>query len=67
PSVALLADLWSDWPRAMATVTANPARAAGLADRGRIEPGARADLIRFRMTGKTPVLRETHVQGRRVA
>jgi alpha-D-ribose 1-methylphosphonate 5-triphosphate diphosphatase len=26
-------------------VTAGPARAAGLDDRGRIEPGARADLV----------------------
>ncbi|MDO5529178.1 MAG: alpha-D-ribose 1-methylphosphonate 5-triphosphate diphosphatase [Paracoccus sp. (in: a-proteobacteria)] len=67
PSAALLAQLWDDWPRAIASVTVNPADAAGLADRGRIAVGARADLIRFRLVGGTPVLRETHVQGRRVA
>ncbi|WP_126975971.1 alpha-D-ribose 1-methylphosphonate 5-triphosphate diphosphatase [Frigidibacter oleivorans] len=62
-----LGDLWGDLARGMATVTAAPARATGLADRGRIEPGARADLIRFRRLGDTPILRGTWVQGRRVA
>ena len=63
-----LGDLWGDLARGIATVTAAPAAATGLADRGRIEPGARADLIRFRrLDDGTPVLRETWVQGRRVA
>jgi N-acetylglucosamine-6-phosphate deacetylase len=31
-------------PDALATVTATPARVLGLADRGRLEPGARADV-----------------------
>ena len=62
----ILARLWDDLPRALATVTANPARAAGLADRGRLEPGLRADLIRFGMLDATPVLRETWVRGLRV-
>ena len=66
-AAAMLAGLWRDWPRAMACVTATPARAAGLSDRGRLTPGARADLIRFRLFGETPALRETWVQGRRVA
>ncbi|WP_142848215.1 alpha-D-ribose 1-methylphosphonate 5-triphosphate diphosphatase [Telmatospirillum sp. J64-1] len=34
-------DLGAAW----ALVSANPAQAAGLADRGRIQPGARADLV----------------------
>jgi len=34
-----------DLPRAAAVVASNPARAAGLADRGRIAPGLRADLV----------------------
>ena len=63
----LLADLWDDLPRAMATVTATPAAAVWLDDRGRIAPGLRADLIRFSMVDDTPILRETWVQGRRVA
>ncbi|MDO5606304.1 MAG: alpha-D-ribose 1-methylphosphonate 5-triphosphate diphosphatase [Paracoccus sp. (in: a-proteobacteria)] len=67
PSAALLADLWDDWPRAMACVTATPALAAGLTDRGALVPGLRADLIRFRMVAGTPALRETWVRGERVA
>ncbi len=66
-AAALLAGIWGDWPRAMACVTATPAAAAGLADRGRIAPGLRADLIRFRLVGGTPVLRQTWVKGTRVA
>ncbi|AXC51022.1 alpha-D-ribose 1-methylphosphonate 5-triphosphate diphosphatase [Paracoccus suum] len=66
-SANVLADLWDDLPRAIATVTATPAAAAGLADRGHIAPGMRADLIRFRRMGGNAVLRETWVQGRRVA
>ncbi|TKW67640.1 MAG: alpha-D-ribose 1-methylphosphonate 5-triphosphate diphosphatase [Paracoccus denitrificans] len=66
-AAAMLADTWDDWPRAMACVTATPARAAGLGDRGAIQPGLRADLIRFRLVGNTPALRETWVEGKRVA
>lgn len=66
-AAAMLASIWDDWPRAMACVTATPAQAAGLTDRGTIAPGLRADLIRFRLLGGTPALRETWVQGRRVA
>ena len=62
----LLARIWDDLPRAIATVTRNPASAAGLADRGVLAPGLRADLIRFRMLDDTPVLRETWVRGARV-
>ena len=62
----VLAAIWEDLPRAMATVTASPARAADLKDRGRLEVGLRADLIRFRMCDDTPVLRETWVRGLRV-
>lgn len=62
----ILARIWDDLPRAMATVTANPAAASGLSDRGRLEPGLRADLIRFAMMDDIPVMRETWVRGRRV-
>lgn len=51
----------------VATVTAAPAAAAGLTDRGRLAPGARADVIRFTTSGGAPILRGTWVQGRRVA
>ena len=62
----ILSRIWDDLPRAMATVTSTPALAAGLTDRGRLAPGYRADLIRFRMLGQVPVMRETWVRGRRV-
>jgi alpha-D-ribose 1-methylphosphonate 5-triphosphate diphosphatase len=66
-SAVRLGTIWNDLARGIATVTAAPAAAAGLADRGRLEVGARADLIRFRLLGETPVMRETWVSGQRVA
>ncbi|WP_244868104.1 alpha-D-ribose 1-methylphosphonate 5-triphosphate diphosphatase [Vannielia litorea] len=62
-----LARLWDDLPRAVATVTATPARATGLADRGRIAPGLKADLLRVSLLGETPVIRAVWSHGRRVA
>lgn len=62
-----LAQLWDDLPRGMATITSTPAKAAGLADRGRLAPGLRADLIRFRQHQGAAILRETWVEGARVA
>ena len=62
----ILARIWDDLPRAITTVTANPAEAAALTDRGRIAPGLRADLIRFRLMDDTPVIRATWVRGERV-
>jgi len=45
-SAFLLADLWDDVPRAIATVNANRAEAAVLRDRGRIVEGLHGDLVR---------------------
>ncbi|MFG1351190.1 alpha-D-ribose 1-methylphosphonate 5-triphosphate diphosphatase [Xanthobacter autotrophicus] len=53
-------------PNAMALVTRNPAQMAGLADRGRLAAGLRADLLRFRMVDTTPVVRQVMVDGERV-
>jgi len=50
----------------LARVSANPARAAGLADRGRLEVGLRADVIRFRQIGAAAALKGAWVQGERV-
>ena len=36
-------------PQAVATVSHHPAQATGLADRGRIAPGLRADLVHVRL------------------
>ncbi|WP_353216036.1 alpha-D-ribose 1-methylphosphonate 5-triphosphate diphosphatase [Sandarakinorhabdus sp.] len=57
---------------AMATVTVNPARIAGLTDRGLIAPGMRADLVqvhraRSAMGGGWPVPRSVWVKGVRAA
>ena len=62
-----LGQRWGDMARGIATVTDAPARAAGLADRGRIAPGLRADLLRFRLIGGMAVTRGLWVEGDRVA
>lgn len=54
-------------PQALATVTANPARAAGLGDRGVLAAGRRADIVRVHVAGGVPVVREVWREGRRVA
>ncbi len=53
-------------PAAIGLVTAQPADALGFADRGRIAPGLRADLVRLSLVGGVPVIRAIWVQGRRV-
>jgi alpha-D-ribose 1-methylphosphonate 5-triphosphate diphosphatase len=54
-------------PRAVATVSATPAKAAGLTDRGAIEVGLRADIVRVGVAGTMPVPRATYLEGRRIA
>jgi alpha-D-ribose 1-methylphosphonate 5-triphosphate diphosphatase len=54
-------------PRAIAMVTATPARSVGLADRGRIAAGLRADLVRVHRQAGVPVVRAVWREGRRVA
>ncbi|HUH76058.1 MAG TPA: alpha-D-ribose 1-methylphosphonate 5-triphosphate diphosphatase, partial [Devosia sp.] len=54
-------------PQALATVTRNPANAAGLTDRGEIAIGKRADLVRVKLVGNLPVVRGVWRQGQRVS
>ena len=54
-------------PQALATVTSNPAKAAGLDDRGVIAIGKRADLVRVKVVGGLPVVRGAWRQGIRVS
>ena len=55
-------------PEAVATITDVPARMCRLHDRGRIEPGLRADLARVRAhDGLPPVVRQVWRAGERVA
>lgn len=60
-----LATLWDDLPRAIATVTHNPAKAAGLSDRGVLQTGARGDVLRVREVNGTPLLRGVWSRGER--
>src|SRR3978361_2397689 len=52
---------------AVRTVTKTPAEAVGLADRGEIAVGKRADLIRVHVARDVPVVRSVWREGRRVA
>jgi alpha-D-ribose 1-methylphosphonate 5-triphosphate diphosphatase len=54
-------------PRAIATVSATPARRVGLEDRGVLAVGRRADLVRVRVAGDVVVVRGVWVGGERVA
>ncbi|WP_299399906.1 alpha-D-ribose 1-methylphosphonate 5-triphosphate diphosphatase [Pelagibius sp.] len=53
-------------PPAVAKVTSNPAQAAGLADRGRLSPGLKADLLRVAMIDDRPHVRTVFRDGKRV-
>jgi alpha-D-ribose 1-methylphosphonate 5-triphosphate diphosphatase len=54
-------------PAAIAMVTAHPAAMARLPDRGRLEPGLRADLVRVRIHQGQAVIRQVWRAGERVA
>jgi alpha-D-ribose 1-methylphosphonate 5-triphosphate diphosphatase len=56
-----------DLASAIRTVTKTPAEAVGLADRGEIEIGKRADLIRVHVARDVPVVRSVWREGHRVA
>lgn len=53
-------------PDAVRLVTKNPAQAVGFDDRGVIEVGKRADLVRVRVDEHIPVVRTVWREGRRV-
>lgn len=54
-------------PQAIAMVTKRPADAISLADRGEIDVGKRADLVRVRIDEHVPVVRSVWREGERVA
>jgi len=54
-------------PRAMATVSAEPARVVGLHDRGVVAPGLRADFVRVKMHHAMPIPCATYRAGKRIA
>lgn len=53
-------------PAAIAMITDHPARMAGLPDRGRLEPGMRADIVRVRLHETLPIVRQVWRAGERV-
>jgi alpha-D-ribose 1-methylphosphonate 5-triphosphate diphosphatase len=55
-----------DLPKAIKTVTKNPAEAADLKDRGDISIGKRADIVRVIATDEMPVVKHVWQQGERV-
>jgi alpha-D-ribose 1-methylphosphonate 5-triphosphate diphosphatase len=52
-------------PRAMSMVTWRVADLVGLDDRGHMKTGLRADVLRFRIVGETPIVRDVWSGGRR--
>jgi alpha-D-ribose 1-methylphosphonate 5-triphosphate diphosphatase len=62
----MLGDIWGNMARGIATVTAAPAEATGLHDRGHLQIGARADVVRVGRVGAAGAVRGVWVQGRRV-
>lgn len=62
----LAADRVCSWSQAVALVSTNPARLAGLADRASIEPGKRADLVAVGPRAGLPAVAQTWVAGRPV-
>jgi alpha-D-ribose 1-methylphosphonate 5-triphosphate diphosphatase len=55
-----------DLPRAIATVSLLPARAAGLDDRGEIRVGLRADLVQAQVHEGQTVIQQVWRQAKRV-
>jgi alpha-D-ribose 1-methylphosphonate 5-triphosphate diphosphatase len=57
-----------DWglPEAVKLITLNSARVAGLKDRGVLEEGKRADLIRVREHQRTPIIQGVWREGRQI-
>jgi alpha-D-ribose 1-methylphosphonate 5-triphosphate diphosphatase len=53
-------------PAAVAMVSSHPAQMSGLPDRGRLETGLRADMVRVRLHGTLPIVRQVWSSGERV-
>ncbi len=54
-------------PEAIAKITSIPAKGIGLEDRGTLEQGLLADLVRFRTLGDIPVVRDVWRGGQKIA
>ncbi len=63
----MLGNEWGNMAKGLHAVTAAPAKYTNFDDRGRLEIGLQADLIRFRVTDGIPALRAAWHKGRRCA
>ncbi len=63
----MLGELWGDVARGIATVTANPAKSVGMIDRGALQIGRRADMVRVGRVAGIAQQRGLWVAGQRVA
>jgi len=63
----MLGNEWGDMAKGLHAVTAAPAKYTNLNDRGRLQIGLQADLIRFRLTEGVPALRASWHKGLRCA
>ena len=61
------ADNTASLPAAIAMISAAPAQMAGFSDRGAIEVGRRADLVRVRLHEGLPVVVQVWSGGKQVA
>lgn len=66
-SAVQLGRIWGNMARGLATVTANPAQHVGLTDRGVLNVGTHADIVRFAVTQNTTVARQVWSHGAQVA
>ena len=66
PFALARANVGFDLPSAIRLVSRNPARAAGLRDRGEIAPGLRADFLRVRKSDDLAIVRSAWREGQRI-
>ncbi len=66
-AMRLTRDAGFGMPAAIATISRNPAEAVGLHDRGSIQPGMQADLVRFAVIDDQPNVRTVWRAGARIS
>ncbi|MFN0302107.1 MAG: alpha-D-ribose 1-methylphosphonate 5-triphosphate diphosphatase [Burkholderiales bacterium] len=66
-AMRLTRDAGFGMPAAIATISRNPAMAVGLFDRGSIQPGMQADLVRFAVIEDQPIVRTVWRAGERIS
>ncbi|WP_106745240.1 alpha-D-ribose 1-methylphosphonate 5-triphosphate diphosphatase [Yoonia maritima] len=62
-----LSKVWGNWARGIGTVTSQPAKHVHLTDRGVLNIGQRADVLRFGLVNDLPLVRSVWASGNQVA